>query len=365
MMKVGIRLYSCALILLVCSVRASDPFAGQPRSKANVASSKRDFDSRQREQQQQFDQNPVGSSSAAFKGQEGDGSDKKSARESGGRAESLSLAEDDAVLVYAQGFLFKVLIAITSAITSSIIFTLMMKAVLSKTSIFVAIIFATGCSISCFTPGSFGDFSRALGVFTILLCKRSDPLKFAKSAFKQLGAAVLISGRASFPPVENPWRCKEPIDKSGVPFSMISTIVSILFMGAILGSMVPLLPNWLGALGGAGFLGYVTTTRNPRGDLLRFFGHSVSVSLSELSHTADDVYLREKTGVMLGRSFSFMKGIDDRFNVVGYVKAASSQIGILLSKIKSDMDNEDSGPRPQDRQDRQDSGRGIGARRRD
>ena len=51
-----------------------------------------------------------------------------------------------------------------------------------------------------------------------------------------------------------------------------------------------------------------------------------------------------------------LQGVDKRYNVLAYVKAASSQVASLLSRIKSDMDNSEG-----DERDRE-AGRG---RRRD
>ncbi len=204
--------YRIPLVLTICCLGAlaSDPFAGQFRTKQPPVTKSGDFEDREANAGR-----VQGTSRAVSEGENCEGEDRINRVRKAKGGGNIPLAEDDAVLSYAKGFVSKIMIATASAVSASVIFTLLVKAIISKSSLFVAIIFATGCSISCFMPGSFGDFSRALGVFTLLLLKRVTPWKFTKSMARQLQSTVLLSARHAFPPVDNPWRFKEPIDSSG------------------------------------------------------------------------------------------------------------------------------------------------------
>ena len=105
---------------------------------------------------------------------------------------------------------------------------------------------------------------------------------------------------------------------------MTYTLLSIVLAGSGLGSIIaryiPLVPGWIGAIIGAVSLGYSSTFNDNRGDVLRFLGHTMSSVLTEALATAEDVYLREKTMVILGQLLFFMKGIDNRFQILQRLK---------------------------------------------
>ena len=121
---------------------------------------------------------------------------------------------------------------------------------------------------------------------------------------------------------------------------MINSILSMVFFGMFLGynitNRIPLFPGWIGGLISSVLLGYTTTTRNTKGDLLRYLGHSINVLLSELVACADDVYLREKTGILLNRTFFFINKIDQRFGLLEKIRAIFNKILDIIRGLERD-----------------------------
>lgn len=100
----------------------------------------------------------------------------------------------------------------------------------------------------------------------------------------------------------------------------MSTLISILFCAAysgwLLAKLVPLLPNWIGALGGTITVGYAATLPDSRGDLLRYLGHCVVSCLSVVVTTLDEVMLKEKLSVLLGHLLFFSRAVDDKYQIL-------------------------------------------------
>jgi hypothetical protein len=291
-----------------------------------------DFNSRQRQMQQQQQQQQQ-QEQGAYDGtvEEGQGGDVK------------PTFPGDRVPMYTKKVHHRAAVAFVAFTSATLLSLLVEKAVFSKTSIFAALVFATGCFFSCYTTGDFGQFSTALGVGTILFIKTLQPRIFISSAFRQLLAASMLSTRKPFPPVENPWTCKDVLDSSsGVPFSMINSILSMVFVAMFVGyaffDRVPFFPAWIGGLATSLVTGYTTTTRNGKGDFLRFFGHSTNVLFSEVLACVDDVYLREKTRIMFNRTFSFVHRLDQRYHLLGKIQALFNRLLDILKGLKSDMD---------------------------
>ena len=246
----------------------------------------------------------------------------------------------DRVPLYTRKMHHKAAVALVAFVSATILSVVLVKLVLSKTSIFLSLVFATGCLFSCYTKGDFGQFSSALGVGTILFMKKLRPRQFFVTACRQFLAAVMLSQRRPFPPVENPWRCKDVLDASDVPYSMVNCILAMVFAGMIIGfnigSLVPFFPAWIGGLVSSFIFAYISTTRNPKGDFLRYLGHSINVLVSDVFTCAEDVYLKEKTGIFLNRTFSFVHHVDKRFGVLGKVQALFNGLLDVIRKAKND-----------------------------
>lgn len=110
--------------------------------------------------------------------------------------------------------------------------------------------------------------------------------------------------------------------------ALSSAVLSAAYLGWLVGRIVPLLPNWLGALSAACTVGYLTTLQDGRGDMLRFLGFSLCRCVSVLSATVDDVALRDRAGALLGHVLFFSQSVDSKYKVV-------ARLQLLLTEFVS------------------------------
>ncbi len=257
----------------------------------------------------------------------------------------------DRVPMYTKKVHHRAAVALVAFVSATGLAMVLVRAIFSKSNVPVALVFAIACFFSCYTSGDFSRFSNALGVGTILFLRKLRPRQFFTTSTQQLISAFFFAARRPFPPVENPWTCKDVLDASEVPFSMINSILSMLFFGMFMGynitKRIPLFPGWIGGLSSSIVMGYTTTTRNTKGDLLRYLGHSINVVLSEVQACADDVYLREKSGVMLNKTFFFINKLDQRFGILQKTQAFFNKVLELIRGLRSDMDAERNGGKAQ------------------
>ena len=96
---------------------------------------------------------------------------------------------------------------------------------------------------------------------------------------------------------------------------------------------VPLLPNWIGTLGAATILGYITTLRDSRGDLLRYLGYSISRSVGVVSRTIEDVQLQEKASALLSRLLFMSRTVDSKYQIIAKLQYILADIITKLTTI--------------------------------
>lgn len=108
-----------------------------------------------------------------------------------------------------------------------------------------------------------------------------------------------VSERQQFPPCRNPWQYYPTDGEADLQFRMFSTLLSVVLLSAYLGWLVarpvPLLPNWMGALGSAAAVGYATTLTDSTGDLLRYLGYAEAHAAGVLADTAEEVQVSVTT----------------------------------------------------------------------
>jgi hypothetical protein len=166
-----------------------------------------------------------------------------------------------------------VLVAISSSLFSYIASNMILKFTLSSSPLFIIIPITIFSLLATFIPGEIGNFSRASGVFMILMFQRSNLIKFIKEFLTYLICITMITKRRGFPNLDDPWRYR-PRSPKDVEFNMTYALIASAIMGAILGrvisSFIPLLPGWISTLGLAIFTGYMCTVSDPSGDLIRY-----------------------------------------------------------------------------------------------
>lgn len=175
--------------------------------------------------------------------------------------------------------------------------------------------------------GDWAEFFRALGVFTIVLIQRASIQSYLIRLTSQLKALVLLADRRPFPPE----RGSE--DEDSVRYNLINTMICLLLLGSMFGwnlsKPIPLFPNWLGGIIGAAVLTYASTFGDSKGDFIRFTGYSMTAFFGTLMQIANEVELRDRTGVVLGQTFSVLNGIDKQFQIR---KRLSALFGELIAK---------------------------------
>jgi len=110
--------------------------------------------------------------------------------------------------------------------------------------------------------------------------------------------------------------------------ALLGVLLCAAYAGWLLARWIPLLPNWLGALGSAATVGYAATLPDGRGDLLRYAGFCLVSSFTIATDTMDDVMLKEKLSALLGHMLFFSKAVDDKYHVL-------SRLQFLLAAIIS------------------------------
>jgi hypothetical protein len=316
-----------------------------------------------RQPQGRFDQEDAILSRKSSYGGEGGGddfnSDQDGARDRDGRSRdsrnsrdsrenTASKYEGDATPTYMKNILGVLGISLITYMTSSMLWLFLLRLLFSKMPMKVALVLGISNFIACFFPnGDYVHFSKSLGVGTILFLRRLRPGHFLVYFFRQLKAFMMLSARQPFPPTENPWQSHEALDASLVPYSMMNTVISVLVTSMLvvyhIGKRIPFFPALLVALGVSIFNAYLSTTRNARGDMLRYCGHSMCVLTSHVLNSAEDVYLQEKFSTMMMSTFSFLKFLDNQYHIMGYFRFFLGRLKSFVGTIQRDMSDRGGG----------------------
>ena len=154
---------------------------------------------------------------------------------------------------------------------------------------------------------------------------------------------MLMSERNQFPRTDNPWQyVHDPRDPESVDFKMWNSLIGVVLMGTITGwsisAYIPLFPGWLGALGGASFLGYSGTLKDSRGDILRcvFLYHSSLfflelITTATLLHLIFVLFFYRFVGFSLDQYATYLRGISNDVMLWDKTTILSSRLfGIIL-----------------------------------
>lgn len=280
-----------------------------------------------------------------FSARDGPGSGESSGSRQKGK-EDPGIDPADVVPEYTRSLAHKALVATSSTMSASLLFHLVSKLIFSHANLLVSLVLASFCGLSCFTNGDLSRFSKALGVFGLLISRRTKPGKFVLHSLKGLRSLLMLSARQPFPPAENPWKYNEPPRGAGIPFSMMNAMIGVVVTGFFTGwsvaKLIPFFPGWLGSIGCAVVFGYQCTLADARGDMFRYLGYAVNALLSEVTTTADDVFLREKTSILLGRIFALVSRLDQKYQVIEKLKAVIAglvgQLTTIVNRVQKDME---------------------------
>lgn len=212
--------------------------------------------------------------------------------------------------------------------------------------------------ICTFFRSAYGELVKALGLALIFALQRTSRIRRRYPTFPKIKAAIGAAQRVPFPPAENPWSYQPEDDE--LYFSMMYATIAMGFVGSICGGNLPLVPTWMGALGGAGSFAFLTTTRDSRGDLCRTMGMRVVSLGQEVLGINQELRLLNKLGVVTGKVFDKMMILDSKHRIkdrlVSGFSWAYEKVSRTASQVQSDMQGGPDEPRdrrrePDDRRD--------------
>ena len=133
---------------------------------------------------------------------------------------------------------------------------------------FLATIFGL---LSAWARNPYGEWARAVGLGLWWTLMRSRRVRREYPTQRHVRALLGMGPRQRFPPhTDNPWSYKAADYETDngrppVEFEMWSALLCMVLVGSMAGGAVPIIPSWMGALGGAASLAILTTRKDSRG----------------------------------------------------------------------------------------------------
>jgi hypothetical protein len=101
--------------------------------------------------------------------------------------------------------------------------------------------------------------------------------------------------------------------------------------------------------------GYVTTLKDPRGDLLRFCGNSFLLVLDEVRGAAEDVSLGVKFSRVSAQTTAFLNRMDSKYRLVSKARSVLNSVisfsKLAMNRVKSDIGDEEASYGDQDKEE--------------
>lgn len=241
----------------------------------------------------------------------------------------------------------------------------------TSTSILVSLFFFLS-SLTKFKPPNAGNqdksptnpfslLTQTLGLTFILLLQRTQDIR------KQLPTKPHLANilrpnrypRRPFPPQDNdddddendssnPWKYQiRPQDSIYMEqYGILKVLLSMAFVGAICGANMPLIPTWIGGLGGASLFCYIVTLRNSKGDLGRTMAMKVISLITELFQLNDELAILTKSGVVLNIIFDKLLILDRKHSIrhkfTSAIKWIYDQIMAIVNNVRADVEQAES-----------------------
>ena len=203
--------------------------------------------------------------------------------------------------------------------------------------------------ILSFFRNAYGELARALGLTLILVWQRTFAIRSRYVTWPHIKASLGMSPRRPFPR-EDDFQSRE--------ISFLYTLVAMGFVGSACGGNMPLLPTWMGALGGASLFVFMSTLRNARGDLCRSMGMRLVAVVEELFDINSELRVLQKSGDVAGRILDKILILDRKHSIKDRIASALTflfdQIANAAGRIdrgRRDDSNTDEGRRRSDRGD--------------
>lgn len=183
--------------------------------------------------------------------------------------------------------------------------------------------------ILTFFRNPYGELARALGLTLIFVWQRTFQIRKRYATWPHVKASLGMSTRRPFPRND---------DFQSREISYVYTLLAMAFVGSAAGGNLPLVPTWMGALGGATMLVFASTLRNARGDLCRSMGMRLVAVVEELLDINADLKVVQKSGVVAGRILDKILILDRKHSIKDRIAAGFTFMYEQISSATGRMD---------------------------
>ena len=204
-----------------------------------------------------------------------------------------------------------------------------LQSLINKPTPFALVFFSL--FVTCtFLRNPYGELSRALGMALILALQRTRSIRNQYPTWPHVKACLATGPRIPTDPNDHP---------------LLQSVLSMTFVGMVVGANLPLLPTWMGAVAGGASLAMVTTLPTANGDLARSMGMRVVSLLEEVWIINSELNIMSKLGVVSGKIFDHIMILDRKHRIkdkiVTIVSFAYVQVARTVQNVQSEMGQDD------------------------
>ena len=249
-------------------------------------------------------------------------------------APEFSTARQDAVGRYMSTFKGRLALRSSSALVGVAFGGYLGKSLFNTPSVGLA----TGLLLVLLTflRNPYGELSRALGLVLIFVWQRTFKIRRRYATWPHIKASLGIIPRRAFPR-DDDFQSRE--------ISFIYTLIAMGFVGSAVGGNLPFVPTWMGAMGGAGILVFLSTLKSARGDLCRSMGMRLVAVVEEVLDINGELKVVQKSGVVAGRILDKLLILDSKHRIKDRIASgltfAYNQIASATGRIDRRRDDTD------------------------
>lgn len=201
-----------------------------------------------------------------------------------------------------------------------------------------------------FLRNPYGELSKALGLTLIMVWQRFYRIRRRYPTWPHVKACLGMSRRRAFP--RNDDYAADP------DVNFVYTLVAMGFVGSTCGGNLPLVPTWMGALGGAALFCGASTLKSARGDLARSMGMRVVGVMEELLDINGELKVVRKSGVVAGLLLDKVLIMDRKHKIKDRIVAGVTSVYDRVSNTASEASGSGSERDRDDRSRKDDRRRG-------
>lgn len=179
--------------------------------------------------------------------------------------------------------------------------------------------------------GPYGELSKALGLTLIFVWQRTFRIRRRYPTWPHVKSSLGITSRRPFPHND---------DYETGEVSKIYTLVAMALVGSTCGGSLPLLPTWMGGLGGAALFVAGTLLPSARGDLCRSMGMRVVAVVEELLDINKELKVVQKSGVVAGLILDKMLILDRKHKIKDRIATGLTWMYSQVAQTAGSVDRE-------------------------